>query len=380
MRVLVAPDKFKGTLSAEQAANAIAAGWRRADPKASVETIPMADGGEGTLDALVAAMGGELFTEEVTGPLGDPVRSDFAVVDSANGPLGVVEMAGASGLALVAARRRDPRRASTFGTGQLILAVCGKGVRRVLVCIGGSATNDGGAGMAKALGVRLLDARGFEIRPGGAALLDLARIDLTELDPSVRRVDFVVASDVDNPLVGPVGASFVYGPQKGATDEDVAVLDSALRHFAAVVYRDLGVDLRDVPGAGAAGGLGAGLIAFLGAKLRPGVDVVMDAVGLRERMEGAGVVVTGEGRFDEQSLHGKVPDGLLRVGGEFRVPVVILCGERRIDAPPGARVASLAERFGLEAARDRPRAVLESLAAEVGSAFLRERVDAAEGR
>ncbi len=375
MRVLVAPDKFKGTLTAEQAAQAIARGWERGDASAEVEVVPMADGGEGTMDALVAALGGERFSQEVSGPLGDPVRAEFAVVPSEGGTLGVVEMARASGLGLISPGRRDPKRTSTRGTGELILAVCRRGVRRVLVCVGGSATNDAGAGMAQAVGVRLLDRRGVDLRPGGAALLDLAAIDLTASDGSVRGAEFVVATDVDNPLVGPQGASAVYGPQKGASPEDVALLDTALGHFAAVVHRDLGLDLRAVPGAGAAGGLAAGLMAFLGARLRPGVDVVIEAVGLRGQMEKADLVVTGEGMFDEQSLRGKAPAGVLRAAEEFRLPAVVLCGQSRID-PPAARIYSLADRFGIGEAMDRPGMLLQDLAAEVATAIRTGSTDA----
>jgi glycerate kinase len=328
--------------------------------------VPMADGGEGTLDALVAALGGERFTEKVSGPLGDPVRAEFAMVSAETGPLGVVEMARASGLELIAPTRRNPKRTTTRGTGELILAACRRGSRRVLVCIGGSATNDGGAGMAQAVGVRLLDSRGRDIGAGGEALLDLAAIDMRGLDPAVRAASFIVATDVDNPLVGPQGASAVYGPQKGASPDDVVLLDKALGHLAAVIHRDLALDVRNVPGAGAAGGLGAGLVAFLGARLRPGVDVVMEAVRLQERMEEADLVVTGEGTFDEQSLHGKAPAGVLRAAEELRVPAVVLCGQRRAD-PPGARVFSLAERFGLEPSMDRTGTLLEDLAAEVAS-------------
>jgi glycerate 2-kinase len=366
VRVLVAPDKFKGTLTAEQAAEAIARGWERGDPSAEVEAVPMADGGEGTLDALVAALGGQRFTETVSGPLGDPVRAEFAVIPSGEGSLGVVEMARASGLALISPARRDPRRTTTRGTGELILAACRRGVERVLVCIGGSATNDGGAGMAQAVGVRVLDRYGRDLRPGGAALLELATIDMSGLDASVARATFVVATDVDNPLAGPHGASAVYGPQKGASPEDVALLDSALGHLAAVIHRDLGLDVRDTPGAGAAGGLGAGLIAFLGARLRPGVDVVMEAVRLRERLEKADLVVTGEGTFDEQSLHGKAPAGVLRAAAEFGRPAVVLCGQKQVD-PPGIAAVSLADRFGLEQAMERTRPLLEDLAAEVAA-------------
>ncbi|MGQ0668933.1 MAG: glycerate kinase family protein, partial [Actinomycetota bacterium] len=279
MRVLVAPDKFRGTLTAAEAARAVAAGWRRARPGDDLVVVPMADGGEGTLDTLVAALDGEGQTTRVAGPLGSPVDAAYGLVRAGGGLTAVVEMARASGLELVASSRRDPLRATTRGTGELILAACAHRPRRVLVCIGGSATNDGGAGMAQALGARLLDAWGEQVRPGGAALLDLATIDVTALHPSLGGVRFDVACDVDNPLTGPHGASAVYGPQKGASPSDVDLLDRALAHYAAVIHRDLGIDVRGTPGAGAAGGLGAGLIAFLGAHLRPGVDVVMDAVG-----------------------------------------------------------------------------------------------------
>jgi glycerate kinase len=368
VRVLVAPDKFKGTMTAAEAAEAIATGWRRADPGAEVVEVPLADGGEGTLDALVAALRGERHRARVSGPLGDPVDAEYALVGGPDGPLGVVEMARASGLQLLSDSRRDPKRSSTFGTGQLIREACRRGARRALVCIGGSATNDGGAGMAQAVGVRLSDGEGRDLRAGGAALLELARIDMSDLDPAVKRAEFVVATDVDNPLVGPHGASAIYGPQKGASAEDVAMLDRALRHFAAVVHRDLGLDIRDTPGAGAAGGLGGGLIAFLGAKLRPGVEVVMDAVRLRERMHRADLAVTGEGAFDQQSLHGKTPAGVLRTASDLGIPVVVLCGRAEIS-PAGVLVFSLAERFGEQEAIARAPELLKQLAAEVATRF-----------
>ena len=335
--------------------------------------MPLGDGGEGTLDALVAALGGETYRETVSGPLGDPTPAEFAIVHSPPRGLGVVEMARASGLTLLSPARRDPKRATTRGTGELILAACRRGSRSVLVCIGGSGTNDAGAGMAQAVGIRLLDEHGMDIGPGGASLLDLVRIDVSTLAPEVRQTSFVVATDVDNPLVGPSGASAVYGPQKGASPEDVALLDRALGHFAAVVFRDLGVDVRTEPGAGAAGGLGAGLMVFLGAKLRPGIEVVMEAVCFWERLEKADLVVTGEGTFDEQSLRGKTPAGVLRAAEELRIPGVVLCGQRTA-APPGAPVFSMAERFGLEAATERPGTVLEELAAEVAARLAQERV------
>jgi glycerate kinase len=363
VRVLVAPDKFKGTLTAEGAGQAIAAGWLRAAPDAEIEVVPIADGGEGTLEALTAALHGERRRARVTGPLGSPRDAEYALVEAAGELLGVVEMARASGLALVSAARRDPLRASTRGTGELILAACRDRAERVMVCIGGSATNDGGAGMAQALGIRLLDTQGRDIKPGGAALLDLATIDLRPLDPAVKRASFVAATDVDNPLVGPHGASAVYGPQKGASPADILLLDRALAHLAAVIHRDLGIDVRDTPGAGAAGGLGAGLMAFLGAKLRPGADVVLEAVGLRRRLEAADVLVTGEGRFDEQSLRGKAPAAALRMAAEIGVPAAVLCGQRTIDVP-GVVILSLADRFGMRASMSRARPLLEELAAD----------------
>jgi glycerate kinase len=360
MRILVAPDKFRGTLTAAEAARAIATGWRRARRDDEVEEVPLADGGEGTLDVLVEAFGGERRSQTVTGPLGEPVVADLGLIERDGNPLAVVEMSRASGLHLVPDERRDPTRTTTRGTGELLRSAC-RAAEDVLVCIGGSATNDGGAGMAQALGVRLLDAAGRELAPGGAALLGLDRIDAAGLDPAAARARVSVACDVDNPLTGPSGASAVYGPQKGASPDDVALLDRALGRLADVIRRDLGVDVREVPGAGAAGGLGAGLVAFLGASLRPGIDVVMNAAGFAERLERADLVITGEGALDEQSLHGKVPAGVLRRAREAGTQVVILCGRSQVR-PEGVRVASLVERFGERRALGDARAALEELA------------------
>jgi glycerate kinase len=278
--------------------------------------------------------------------------------------MGVVEMARASGLGLITESRRDPLRATTRGTGELILAAAEEGAGVLLVAIGGSATNDGGAGMAQAVGVRLLDDRGQDLPGGGAALLRLARIDATGLHPLVRSLRVAVATDVDNPLTGPLGASCVYGPQKGASSEDVATLDRALAHYAAVIHRDLGIDVRDVPGAGAAGGLGAGLMAFLGARLRLGAEVVIDAVGLEDRVARSDVVVTGEGTFDAQSLRGKAPAAVLTLARGHGVQAVVLCGRREVDVE-GVVVASVAERFGPDQAMSHPEPLLIELAAEV---------------
>jgi glycerate 2-kinase len=362
VRVLAAPDKFRGTLTSTEAAAAIGAGWRRGRPDDAVEQVPLADGGEGTLEALVAAGEGRVLSERVTGPLGDPIDAEFGLVDRDR--TGVVEMARASGLALVPDGRRDALHATTRGTGELILAAARNRPERIVVCIGGSATTDGGAGMAQALGARLLDASGRDVPPGGAGLLELDRIDTSELDPAVRGCRFRVASDVDNPLVGPEGAAAVYGPQKGANARDVELLDRALTRYAEVLRRDLGVDVADRPGAGAAGGLGAGLMAFLEAELRPGIEVVMEAARFDERLPGAELVVTGEGKLDAQSLHGKTVAGVHRAAEEAGIRVLVVCGQATIR-PDGVRVESLAEAFGIDRALRDTRAALEELLADV---------------
>jgi glycerate kinase len=373
VRVVIAPDKFKGTLDAPEVARALAEGWRRADRGARIEEVPVADGGDGTLEALVAGLGGEVQRAEVTGPLGEPVEAVYGLVPTDAGLMGVVEMARASGLALIPESRRDPLRATTRGTGELIIAACEHAPVRVMVCIGGSATNDAGAGMAQGLGIRLLDEDREDLPPGGAALERLAAIDTTALHTAVRDVEFVVASDVDNPLTGPHGASAVYGPQKGATPEDVAFLDRALGHFAAVVHRDLGIDVRDLPGAGAAGGLGAGLVAFLGAKLRPGFDLVAEAVGLPGKIEAADVVVTGEGRYDSQSQRGKAPAGVLRMAREALKRSALVAGQIEEGSGPDADVVySLSERAGVQVAMASPGELLEEAGEELARRFAEE--------
>jgi glycerate kinase len=365
MRILVAPDKFRGTLSALQAAEAIEAGWRRVRPDDDLDIVPMADGGEGTLAAMVAAGAGTTRTIRVTGPLGDPVDAPLGLLDDGH-RLAVVECASASGLALISSSRRDVARATSTGTGELMLEALDAGAGRILVCLGGSAMNDGGTGMAGALGVRFLDVQGRELRPGGAALLELVRIDATSLDPRLGHVRVVGATDVDNPLTGPSGASAVFGPQKGATPQDVLLLDRALGHLAAVVQRDLGVSRNDEPGAGAAGGLGFGLLAFCAARLRPGIDVVMEAVGFEGRLSDADLVITGEGSLDTQSLRGKVPAGILRAAELGRVPVAVVCGRAEITLP-GATVVSLIDRVGTEAALHDARRSVELVASELAT-------------
>jgi glycerate kinase len=326
VKVVVAPNAFKGSLSASEAAAAIARGVREAFPDAEVVEVPVADGGEGTVEALVSAHRGEYRTVQVQGPLGDPVQPMYGLIEGVR--TGVVELASASGLTLIPLQRRDPRRTSTHGFGQLLEAVRADGVGQIIAGIGGSATNDGGAGMAQALGFRLLDAAGGELPKGGAALTRLARIDPSGFDPGWRSVKVMVACDVTNPLVGPQGASAVYGPQKGADEEAVRELDAALANFAAVIERDLDKRVADVPGAGAAGGTGAGLIAFLDASLVPGAPLVVEASGLDAKLQDADLVITGEGQADAQTAYGKAPGEVANRAKAARIPVLLIAGSK----------------------------------------------------
>ena len=325
MKIVIAPQGFKGNLSALQVSQAIDNGIRRVVPSVLTAIVPMADGGEGTMQALVDAIGGEMIPVEVTDPLGGRVIAHFGLLSDK--VTGVIEMAAASGLNLVPPQKLNPLLTTTYGTGELILAALERGCRKLIVGIGGSATNDGGAGMAQALGAKLLDTKGVPLAFGGAALADLEHIDVTTIDPRLADCDIILACDVTNPLCGPQGASAVYGPQKGATKEMVVKLDAALAHYAEVIERDLGIDVRDVPGAGAAGGLGAGLIAFLKARVLPGVDVVIQATGLIEHLKEATLVFTGEGRLDSQTACGKVPVGVARKAKAFGLPVIAIAGE-----------------------------------------------------
>jgi glycerate kinase len=324
VKIVIAPDSFKESLSAEEAARAMAEGVRAAQAGAEIVCVPVADGGEGTVRALVAATGGRLERSTVTGPLGEPVEAAWGRLGE--GDEAVIEMAAASGLPLVPPDQRDPTKTTTFGTGELIAAALDRDVRRILLGIGGSATVDGGAGMAQALGVQLLDASGSPVGRGGGALDVLDRVDLSTLDPRLKAVRIDVACDADNPLLGPHGAARVYAPQKGATPEMVSRLESSLTRFADIVERDTGRSVRDVPGAGAAGGLGAGLMAFLGAELRPGVDLVLAAARLEEKLVGADLVLVGEGRMDRQTAYGKAPVGVARVAAQHGIPAVAIVG------------------------------------------------------
>jgi glycerate kinase len=295
-------------------------------PDAEVVEVPVADGGDGTVEALVSANRGEYRSVEVQGPLGDPVMAQYGLIDS--GRTAVVELATASGLTLIPSELRDPRRTSTYGFGQLLEAARRDGVAQVIAGIGGSATNDGGAGMAQALGYRFLDAQGRELERGGAALARLERIDSSGFDLGWSAVKVRVACDVTNPLTGPVGASAVYGPQKGADPEMVRELDAALARLASVIERDLGKHVADIPGAGAAGGTGAGLVAFLGADLVPGAPLVVEAAGLDAQLAGADLVITGEGQVDEQTAYGKAPGEVAKRAQAAGVPVVLLAGSK----------------------------------------------------
>ncbi len=374
MRVVIAPDKFKGSLTAPEAAEAMARGLSRVDPCARIDRVPMADGGEGTVAALVAATGGSYRTVTVTGPLGEPVAASFGLLG--DGRTAALEMASASGLWLVPPALRDPLRATTRGTGQLLLAALEAGARRVIVGIGGSATNDGGAGLGQALGFRLLDTQGRELGPGGSELDRLARIDRSGQTAGLGSAAIAVACDVTNPLCGPRGASAVYGPQKGATPEMVQRLDRNLAHFADIVERDLDVAIRDIPGSGAAGGLGGGLVAFAGGRLEGGVNLVIEAVNLRERLLAADLCLTGEGALDGQSAFGKTAVGVARLAHSLGCPTLAIAGsigpgaeavlEQGIDAffsiCPGP--------VSIDEAIERASELLENATAQAARAFL----------
>jgi glycerate kinase len=324
MKIVIAPDSFKDSLSAQGVADAIALGLAQVWPDALLIKCPMADGGEGTVESILAACEGELQRTQVRGPLGTTVEAAWGWLPQSH--TAIIEMAEASGLQLVPPGKRDACFSSTFGTGELIRAALDVGAQRVILAIGGSATNDGGAGAMQALGVKLLDAQGRTLAPGGLALAQLARIDMSEIDPRLAEVRFDIAADVNNPLCGPHGASAVFGPQKGASPEQVEQLDRALGHFAERCAQVLNKDVRDEPGSGAAGGLGFAAKAFLGAQFKAGVEVVAELVGLEDAVEGADLVITGEGRFDAQTLRGKTPFGVARIARQHGVPVIVLAG------------------------------------------------------
>lgn len=339
-RVLVASDKFKGSLTAAEVAAAVSAGVRRVVPDAVLDAVPVADGGDGTLAAAEAA-GFSLVPVTVAGPTGEPVRTAYA----RRGDLAVVELADAAGLVRLPGDP-DPLRASSRGAGDALAAAIDAGCRQVVLGIGGSASTDGGAGLLRGLGARLLTADGDEVADGGGSLDEVARLELGDLRRRLEGVTVTVACDVDNPLTGPRGAAAVYGPQKGATPEQVRRLDAALAHWADVLATTTGTDVRDHPGAGAAGGVGVAALAVLGAELRSGIELVLDLVGFHDKLAGADLVVTGEGALDEQTLHGKAPAGVAAAAGRAGVPVVAVCGVNRLD-PARMRAAGIAAAYAL---------------------------------
>lgn len=328
-KVVIAPDSFKESLSALEVAEAIERGFRQIFPQVQYVKLPMADGGEGTVDSMVAATGGEIVTVAVTGPLGQPVQAFYGLLGE--GETAVIEMAAASGLHLAPKAQRDPRMTTSYGTGELILAALERGVKTIILGIGGSATNDGGAGMMQALGARLLDENRQALPPGGAALAQLAYIDLSGVDPRLQQVSITAACDVDNPLCGANGASAVFGPQKGASPEMVTQLDAALRHYGTLLEQATGREVINAPGAGAAGGMGAALLGMLNARLRPGIEIVIETLQLEEALRDADLVITGEGRLDSQSIHGKTPIGVARVAKRFGLPVIGIAGSLSKD-------------------------------------------------
>ncbi|OLQ80385.1 glycerate kinase [Photobacterium proteolyticum] len=329
MKIVIAPDSYKESLTAMEVATAIEAGFRQVLPDAQYHKLPMADGGEGTVQSLVDATDGSIIKQQVTGPLGEQVDGFYGLMG--DGKTAVIEMAAASGLHLVSPEQRNPLLTTTFGTGELIKAALDKSVEHIIVGIGGSATNDGGIGMAQALGIKMLDAEGKELGYGGGELARLVTIDTSKLDPRLDGIKLEVACDVDNPLCGPKGASHVFGPQKGATAEMVQQLDSNLARYAGIIKDQLDRDVKDIAGAGAAGGLGAALIGLLDASLRPGIDIVMDAVNLAGTVADADLVITGEGRIDSQTIHGKTPIGVARSAKKYDIPVIGIAGSLSDD-------------------------------------------------
>ena len=324
MKIVIAPDSFKGSLTAAEAAEAIETGFRAVYPDAEYVKVPMADGGEGTVQSLVDATSGTIITQLVSGPMGDMVAGFFGILGDRQ--TAVIEMAAASGIHWVRPKERDVFLASSFGTGQLINAALDRGCDKLIVGLGGSATNDGGIGMMKALGAQFLDQDGVQLTADVRALLQLARIDLQYLDPRLDKTEIVVACDVDNPLCGENGAARVFGPQKGATEEDIAVLDQALTRYGDILSANAGRDIASEPGAGAAGGMGAAFIGLIDAVLKPGVDIVIEIVDLANSLVDANLVITGEGRVDNQTIHGKTPTGVAKVAKSCNLPVICIAG------------------------------------------------------
>lgn len=371
MRVVVAPDKFKGSLTAPEVAAAVARGLSASCPDAEVVTVPMADGGDGTLDVATAA-GWDPVQVDATGPTGEPVRTTYAI----RGTDAVVELANVVGLDRLPRTGPDPLRASTYGLGTVMRRAIEGGARRIIMGVGGSASTDGGAGMVQALGVRLRDDAGTELHPGGGSLRDLRSIDLSGLDSGLRGVEVVIASDVDNPLLGPSGAATVYAPQKGASAAEVRDLEAGLTRLAQVVADETGRDCADTPGAGAAGGTAFGAMAMLGARREPGITTLLDLVGFPDVVASAALVVTGEGSLDDQSLRGKVPVGVARAASDHGVTVVAVAGRCSVGQDQLSAVGISAVYVLSDLESDPARSIaqaawlLERLAARIGEEWL----------
>ncbi|HST63582.1 MAG TPA: glycerate kinase [Mycobacteriales bacterium] len=371
MKIVVAPDKFKGSLPATQVAAAIAAGLHAGRPGAEVVTIPVADGGEGTVDAAVAA-GYERVPVTAAGPAGDPVRASYA----RRGEVALIVLAGVCGLARLPGGRPAPLTASSFGAGEVLRAALEAGARKIILGVGGSASTDGGAGLLQALGARILDTNGEPVRPGGAGLREVAALDLTGLHRALYPADIILAADVDNPLTGPDGAAEVYGPQKGASPAEVAALDAGLRRWAAVVAAAVGRDWSRTPGAGAAGGVGFAALAVLGATRRPGIELVLDLAGFETALDGADLVITGEGSLDAQSLAGKTPVGVARAAARRGIAVVAVAGRSTLREAElaAAGIAAVYPLTDLEPDLERCRAEADRLLRHAGQMIARDRL------
>jgi len=324
MKIVIAPDSFKESLTAKQVCNAIEAGLKRVFSDAQYVSVPVADGGEGTVQSLVDATQGKIVNLSVTGPLGTPVQAFYGILGDKQ--TAVIEIAAASGLDLVPSKLRDPKLTSSYGTGELIKTALDQGIDKLIIGLGGSATNDGGIGLLAALGAKFIDKDGQQLSTNGAALQRIKKIDVSSLDKRFVACELSIACDVDNPLCGPLGASAIFGPQKGASAEDISLLDSGLLHYSQIIKDQFGLDLKDKPGSGAAGGMALALLAFSNATMKTGIELVLETVKLSEQLEDADLVLTGEGRIDEQTIHGKTPMGVAQLAKQFNLPVIAIAG------------------------------------------------------
>lgn len=329
MKIVIAPDSFKESMSASSVADAIERGIRKVSKDVEVIKVPLADGGEGTVEALVNSMDGKIITHTVTGPLGDKVKASYGIIGKNTA---VIEIAAAAGLDLLPSEKRNPMKTTTYGIGELIVHALDRGVKHFLIGLGGSATNDGGIGMVQALGAQITDKNGVPVRFGGEGLADVEQISVTKMDERIKECTFDIACDVNNPLIGPEGASFIYGPQKGAEPNMIPLLDQAMQKYSDVLKRDLHVDVSDIEGAGAAGGLGAAFIAFFDAKLQRGIELVMKVTNIETYIQEADLIITGEGKIDDQTIYGKTPVGVAKIAKKHGVPVIAITGANLVTS------------------------------------------------